>query len=167
MSSNQIMEKFQKIPLGEKIILIAGPLLFIDTFLPWYSVSCINTIAGCIGGGSINGWSAPGAIWSILAGLVGLAAAGLVGVTAFSTVKMPALPQGVTWARVYLGLGIAGIVCILLKLAAHSGNMGFGFFLGIILVAALVVGGGLLFQAEGGFASFSGGKGGGTTGSTM
>ena len=79
---------------------------------------------------------------------------------------MPALPQGVTWARIYLGLGIAGIVCILLKLAAHSGNMGFGFFIGIILVAALVAGGGLLFQAEGGLASFSGGKGGGTTGTT-
>jgi hypothetical protein len=162
MSSNQIMEKFQKMGIGEKIILIVGPLLFIDTFLPWYSVSCVNVATlGCIGGGSINGWSAPGSIWSILAGFIGLAAAGLVGVTSFTTVKMPALPQGVTWARIYLGLGVAGIVCIILKLAAHSGNMGFGFFIGIILVAALCAGGGLLFQAE------RGGTTGGGSGSTM
>lgn len=157
--SNDMMGRFQKMGLGEKIILIAGPLLFIDTFLPWYSVSCVDTIAGCIGGGSVSGWSAPGAIWSILAGLLGLAAAGLVAAMAFSTIKMPALPQGVTWARIYLGLGVGAVVCLVLKLAAHSGNMGFGFFVGIILIAALVAGGGLLFQAER--------EGGGTSGSTM
>ena len=75
--------------------------------------------------------------------------------------KMPALPAGVTWARVQLGLAVAAAVFILLKIVNESSHMSFGFFLGIILVAALVAGGGLLFQAE------RGGTTGGGSGSTM
>ena len=37
MSIN-MMERFQKLALGEKIILVAAPLLLIDRFLPWYKV---------------------------------------------------------------------------------------------------------------------------------
>jgi hypothetical protein len=167
MSSNQIMEKFQKIPLGEKIILIAGPLLFIDSFLHWYSANvCVAGTSFCVGG-SASAWSNTGSLWSILAVLIGLVMAGLVAVTRFTTVQMPALPAGVTWARVQAGLAAATVLFIVIKILNHSSNMAIGFFIGIILVAALAVGAGLLFQAEGGLASLTGGKGGGTTGSTM
>ena len=146
MSSNQIMDKFQKIPLGEKIILVAGPLLLIDSFLPWYHVSIDLGILST----SVNrsGWQSPGALWSMLAIICGVVAAGLVAASRFTNVQMPALPAGVTWARVYAGLGGAAALFVILKLINHSGNLGFGFFIGIILVAALCAGGGLLFQAE-------------------
>jgi hypothetical protein len=155
------MERFQKLALGEKIILVAAPLLFIDTFLPWYKVSYD---LGVLGSGSVSrsGWQSPGSIWSILAMLMGLVMAGVVVAMRFGNVQMPALPAGVTWARVQLGLGVAAAVFILLKIVDESSHMSFGFFLGIILVAALCAGGGLLFQAERG-----GTTGGGTTGSTM
>jgi hypothetical protein len=159
MSIN-IQESFQKMPLGEKIILIVGPLLFIDSFLHWYSASvCVGDF--CVGG-SANGWGAPGSIWSILAVLIGIALSALVAVTRFTQVKLPELPQGVTWARVYLGGAVAAAVFILIKLINHSGDLAIGFFIGIILVAAMVVGGGLLFQAERG-----GMGGGGSTTSSM
>ena len=149
MSAN-IQEQFQKMGLGEKIILIAGPLLFIDSFLPWYDFA----------GGSLNAWDRPSAFASILAVFIGLVMGGSVAATRFANVKIPELPQGVTIARIYLGLGgLAGLL-LLIKLADHSSNLGFGFFLGIIFVGALIAGGFLMFQEEqksGGAATGGGG----------
>jgi hypothetical protein len=137
MSTN-IQEQFEKMPLGEKIILVAGPLLFIDSFLPWYDFA----------GGSLNAWDPPSAFASILAVFIGLAMAGIVALTRFANVTMPELPQGITMGRIYLGLGGLAGVLVLIKLADHSSSLGFGFFLGIILVGALIAGGFLMFQEE-------------------
>ncbi len=149
MSLN-IQEQFQKMALGERIILIAGPLLFIDGFLPWYSGrDCVD--AGILGefcGGSSSGWQAPGAFWSILAILLGLTMAGLVAAVRFGNVKIPELPQGVTWARLMLGLGGAAAVFVVIKFLNHSGDLDFGFVIGALLVAALAAGGFLLYQEE-------------------
>jgi hypothetical protein len=140
-------ERFRKLALGEKIILIAAPLLLLDSFLPWYKVSYDLGVAGS-GSVSRSGLQSPGSIWSILAVLMGLIMAGTIAAMKFGNVTMPALPAGVTWARVQLGLAVAAAVFILLKIAGESSHLSFGFFIGIILVAALCAGGGLLFQAE-------------------
>ena len=58
--SNDIMEKFKGLGIGEKFILIAGLVLFIDGFLPWYSVDL-----GPFGNFNRSGWQSPGAIWSM------------------------------------------------------------------------------------------------------
>jgi hypothetical protein len=69
-------------------------------------------------------------------------------------VKLPALPQGVTWGRIHLGLGayIAFAVVIRLLIGESAGpfdaDMAFGIFLAIPIAAALVAGGFLMFQAE-------------------
>jgi hypothetical protein len=160
MSIN-IQETFQKMPLGEKIIIPAAVLLLIDSFLPWYHASVSLGVLGSVSI-SRSGWQSPGALWSILAMVLGLVMAAVIVVSRFTTMKMPALPAGVTWARVQLGLGVAAAVFVLLKIVNESSSMSYGFFIGIICVAALVVGGGLLFQTE-----REGAPGGGTTGSTM
>jgi hypothetical protein len=165
MSIN-IQETFQKMPLGEKIIVPAAVVLLIDSFLPWYHISVSLGVLGSVSANR-SGWQSPGAIWSILAMLLGLVMAAVIVVSRFTTVQMPALPQGVTWARVHLGLGVAAAVFVLLKLLNESSHLGFGFFIGIICVAALVAGGGLLFQTERQGAMSGGGGSGGTTGSTM
>lgn len=146
MSMN-IGEQFRKLSLGEKIILIAGPLLLIDVlFLPWYKVS-VDFGFGEVSA-SFTGTEDPGAIWSILAMLIGVGLTALVAVTRFTSVQMPALPQGVTWARVYLGAAVLAGIFILLKLLDESSHMSYGFFLGIILVGAMIAGGFLMFQEE-------------------
>ncbi len=145
MTAN-IQEQFQKMALGEKIILVAGPLLFIDSFLQWYSFS-FETL-GFSASISRSGWQSPGAIWSILAVLMGLVMFGLIAAVKFGNVKMPDLPQGVTWARLHLGLGAAAVLFVVIKFLGESSNLGYGFFLGVILVAALAAGGFLLFQEE-------------------
>lgn len=156
MSIN-IQESMNKMPLGEKIIVPAALVLLIDSFLPWYKVSYD---LGVLGSGSISrsGWQSPGAIWSILAVLIGVVMAAIIILQRFTSVKLPALPQGLTWARVQAGLAGVAVLSILLKIIGESSHLGFGFFIGIICVAALAAGAGLLFQAE---------REGGAAGSTM
>lgn len=175
MSTN-IQEQFQKMALGEKIILVAGPLLFIDSFLNWYSVSFESL--GFSASISRSGWQSPGAIWSILAVLIGLVMVGLVGAVRFGNVKIPELPQGVTWGRIMLGLGGAATAFVVIKFLGESSHLAFGFFVGAILVVALAAGGFLLYQEEqqdgvagagagpagGGGAGPAGGGGGGPAG---
>jgi hypothetical protein len=142
MSVN-IQEQFQKLGLGEKIILIAGPLLFIDSFLPWYDVDL-----GPFGSISRSAWQSPGAIWSMLAVFIGIVMAGLVGAVKLGNVKLPELPDPVTWGRLHLGLGVAAVLFVLIKLFSESSFLGFGFYIGIIVVIALAAGGFLTFQEE-------------------
>jgi hypothetical protein len=61
---------------------------------------------------------------------------------------------------VHAGLAGLAVLCIIIKLINESSHLGFGFFIGIICVAAIAAGAGLLFQAE------REGMGGGT-GTTM
>jgi hypothetical protein len=143
MSIN-VAERFKEMGLGEKIILIAGPLLFICGFLPWYSFDLPEPF------GSVdrNGWESPGALWSVLAIFIGLIMAAVVAVMRFTTVQMPTLPEGVTWARIHLGLAVAAVLFIIIKFINESSDVTFGFLFGIILVAALAVGAFLMFQEE-------------------
>lgn len=146
MSSMNIQESFQKMGLGEKIILIAGPLLLIDSFLNWYSVEvCFLDVCASA---SASGWEDPGAMWSILAVLCGLVASGLVAAVRFGNVKLPELPAGITWGRLLLGLGVAAALFLVIKLLDHSGDLAYGFFIGIVLVGAIIAGGFLTFQQE-------------------
>jgi hypothetical protein len=143
MSVN-VSEQFAKMGLGEKIILIAAPLLLVTSILPWYDYDYV--------GGSItrSAWESPGALWSMLAVILSLAAFGKVVLSNFTTVQIPSDfgNPNITWGRIHLGVGIASALFILLKLVNESSYLSFGFYIGIILVAALAVGGYLIFQGE-------------------
>jgi hypothetical protein len=140
-------ERFQSMSLGEKIILIAAPLLLINSFLPWYDVElCFGDICASE---TRSGWESPGAIWSILATLIAIIMGGVIVLTRFTNVEVPRdFGNNITWPKIMLGLGVAAALFVLLKLLNESSYLGFGFYLGILLVAALVVGGFLMFQEE-------------------
>ncbi len=141
---DSLVEKFKATSIGEKTILIAGALLFIVGFFPWYSVDL-----GPLGDFTRSGWQSPGAIWSILAILAGAAMAGVVALKNFGgTTKLPENVNGVTWPKIMLGSGVAAVVLILIKLLNESSHLGFGFFLGIILAIALAAGGFLMYRDE-------------------
>jgi peptidoglycan/LPS O-acetylase OafA/YrhL len=141
--SNDIVQKFTALSLGAKIILVAAVVLLIASFLPWYSVDL-----GPFGSFDRSGWQSPGAIWSILAVLIGLVMAGQIVVSVLSPGTLPDNVSGVTWPKIHLGLAGAAAVLILIKLLNESSHLAFGFFLGIICVAALVAGAFLMFQEE-------------------
>jgi hypothetical protein len=137
------IEKFNALSVGEKIIIPAGVVLFIVGFLPWYSVDL-----GPVGTHTRNGWESPGAIWSILAILIGLAMAGVVAMKNLGTVVIPDNVGGFTWPKIHLGAGVAALVFVLIKLANESSHLGFAFYVGIIAAAALAVAGFLMLRAE-------------------
>jgi hypothetical protein len=147
MSIN-IQETFQRMPLGEKIILIAAPLFFIDSFLPWFKYGD--------GGPSRSAWSGDFSFFSIIAVIAVIGLFGLIVAMRFGNIKMPDLPQGVTWPIIYLAItGYVGLVVILRMILGESiGFLGvsvdadrsFGIFLAIPLAGAMIAGAGLLFQ---------------------
>ena len=145
--SNDIVQKFKSLGLGSQIILAAAIVLLIASFLPWYSVSF--EFLGEKISADASGWDAPGALWSIFATLIGLAMAGLIVARMFmASGTIPDNVGGFTWPKIYLGASGVAAVFLLIKLINHSGDIAFGFFLGIICVAAMCAGSFLLFQDE-------------------
>ena len=140
---DKLVEKFMALGIGEKIIIVAALVLFIDGFLPWYSIDL-----GPLGDFTRNGWESPGAIWSILAVLIGLVMGGVVVVKGLTATEMPDNVGGFTWPKIMLGGGVAALLFLVIKLLNESSYMGFGFYLGIICAAALAAGGFLMFREE-------------------
>ena len=142
--SNDFIEKFKGLGLGGQIIVVAALVLFIDGFLPWYSVDL-----GPFGSVDRSGWESPGAIWSMLAILIGLAMGGvLVARALMAAGTIPENISGFTWPKI--NLGAAGVVAlvILIKLVNESSYLSFGFYVGILCAVALCAGAFLQFQAE-------------------
>ncbi len=148
------MDKFNAMSMGEKGILIAGAVLLIASFLPWYKVDL-----GPFGDISRNGWQSPGALWSMLAVFIGLAMAIAVALKNFTDVALPDKPAGRSWAEVYLGASVIAALSILIKIINENEFMSFGFYLGILCVAALVVASAMMFRDEGGVLPGMGGDG--------
>jgi hypothetical protein len=140
---DKLLEKFMALGIGEKIIIVAAVVLFIDGFLPWYSVD-----VGPFGSFTRSGWQSPGAIWSIFAVLLGLAMGAVVVLKGLTEVEVPENVSGFSWPKIMLGGGVAAVVLLAIKLLNESSYLGFGFYLGIICAAALAVGGFLMFREE-------------------
>jgi len=140
---DKLVGKFMALGVGEKIIIIAGVVLFIDGFLPWYSIDL-----GQFGSWTANGWESPGAIWSILAVLVGLAMGAVVVVKGLTEVEIPDNVGGVSWPKILLGGGVAALVLVVIKFLNENSDLGFGFYLGIVAAAALAAGGCLMVREE-------------------
>jgi hypothetical protein len=140
---DKIVEKFMALGVGEKIILIAGVVLLIDGFLPWYSIDL-----GQFGTFTRNGWESPGALWSVLAIFIGLAMGAAVVLKGLTEVDIPENVGGFSWPKIMLGGGVAALVLVVIKFLNESSNLGFGFYLGIIAAAALAAGGLLMFREE-------------------
>src|SRR3972149_7604051 len=136
---DKLVEKFMALSIGEKIIVIAGALLLIVGFLPWYSIDL-----GPFGSFTRNGWQSPGALWSMLAILIGLAVAGVVAVKLSTEGVIPENVGGFTWPKIFLGGGVAALVLVVIKFLNESSSLGFGLYLGFICAAALAPGGFLM-----------------------
>jgi hypothetical protein len=115
----------------ERLILIAGLLFFIDSFLPWYGVS--GSIAGIGFSANAKGWSAGGL--AVIAILLGLAATLLV---LASTVGMQ-LPVQAT-GPLLLGLCGGAFVLVLLRFITETSFTKFGLYLAIVFTAVMTYG---------------------------
>jgi hypothetical protein len=138
------MDKINQLSLSEKLIAGGGILMLVASFLPWYSIDF-----GIEGFGSVsrNGWESPGAIWSVLAVLLGIAMVVVALGPKLAGMSLPDL-GGVTWGQAMLGAGALVALCIIIKLINESSYMDIGFFLGILAAVALAAGGYLMYTEE-------------------
>ena len=148
-----MQEKLNEFSLGEKLVAGGVIVMLIASILPWWSYSSGPFDA------SQNGWSSPGAIWSVLAILISIILAGVTLAVRLGDVEMPALPTNWTWGMIY-GIGaILLALFMLLKfwriLAVPLGGPSYGFGLAVLAVIAIGYGCYLLYSADkgGGFAS--------------
>jgi hypothetical protein len=125
------MEQLKGLSLGRKLILGAGALLFIDTFLPWQS----------LGPFSVNAWHG---FWGVLLCLMTLALVLWVGARAFGL----ALPANVPDGLVTLALGALILLFALLKNLIDDFSA-WGSYVGIVLAAGVAIGAWLAFQESG------------------
>ncbi len=129
------MDQLKALPLGRKLILGAGVLLFIDTFLPWQSVSIFNANF------SANAWHG---FWGVLLGLMTIALVLWVGARAFGVALPAAVPDGLAT----LALGGLIVLFALVK-TLHDSYSAWGSYVGIVLGAAVAYGAWLTFQESG------------------
>ena len=139
---DKVIEGVKALGVWQKVALVAGAVLFIDGFLPWYSVD--------VGFASIsrNGWQSPGAIWSVLAILVGAATAGVILLKNCTDVAIPENVGGLSWPRIFFSAGVAALAFVLIKALNESSFLAYGFYLGIIAAAALALAGFWMYREE-------------------
>jgi hypothetical protein len=133
--------------LGSKIIMVAGILLLVDSFLQWQKV-CISfggVTAACAG---VSAWSGSGSFFGLLMGLLLIVLLIFEGVQ-LAKVDMGNLPMPKTKISAYLAFAV-GVCSILKVLLALTSSIKPSLFAWIGLVLALVVayGGYLQFKAE-------------------
>ncbi|MEZ5171026.1 MAG: hypothetical protein R3A49_09810 [Acidimicrobiia bacterium] len=137
------MDKIKELKPGEMVIGVAGIVLFLDSFLSWYSVD--------FGFGSYtrNGWQAPSSFLSILAILIGIALVALLVIRTFTEVELPDRLGPLTWEQVYTIGGAAAFVLVLIKWLGNTDYTAFGLYLGLLCTAGLAAGGFMAMQGIG------------------
>ena len=142
-----MQEKLMALSTPEKAIAGGGVLMLIASFFDWFHAN----FEGIVSVGR-SGWGAPGSIWSVLAILISLALAAAVLVPRLGNVMLPALPENVTWGKVFGGGAAAIVVLILLKawriMDVPIGGFGIGFFIAIVATAAIAYGGYMIYSEE-------------------
>jgi hypothetical protein len=96
-SSSSALPDLRSLPPFDLGILIAGVLIFIVSFFPWFGVSSSGT---SVGGFTVPGINASENAWhsySVLALLLLLLATGVAAVAIFAAGATPQLPIGLRW----------------------------------------------------------------------
>ncbi|MGH3002483.1 MAG: hypothetical protein ACRDM1_07485 [Gaiellaceae bacterium] len=129
------MEPVKRLPLGRQLILGAGVLLLIDTFLPWQSISI---------GPFSHSWTAWHGFWGVLLGLMTIVLVAWVVARAFGV----ELPSNVPDGLATLALGALILIFAVIKNLADDYSA-WGSYLGVILAFVVAAGAWMTFQTSG------------------
>jgi hypothetical protein len=135
---------------NDLVVMGAGVLMFIDSFLPWYGVS----VKG-FGGGSVSGWHF---FWTWLSVLLVIAVAGSVAARVFANRTLPAVAGGFSWGFITAAVSALVVLIILIRWvtypSAPSGSgvdagARIGTYLGLIIALVQAVFGYLSLMTAG------------------
>jgi hypothetical protein len=133
------MERITALPRGMQLMLVAGVLLLIDTFLNWQEVTVLGISAG------VNAWHG----WGVLVGLLTILL--LVWLVARIAATDVRLPVSDTLAGAALGALI--LLSTLLKVLVDNEFRTVWAWIGLVLAALIAVGAWLQVTAGGGMES--------------
>jgi hypothetical protein len=108
------MAKFKALSRGTKLVLVAGPLLFLSLFFTWQNVAVDYGRAG-VAKLSLDGWDA----WGLLLALLVMATVVLVVLLTVTEIEMS---EDVPWLTVCFGLGVTIFAVALLKNLTDAGS---------------------------------------------
>jgi hypothetical protein len=134
-----------KISPANIVILVAGVVILIASFLAFYKLEIPKQTLGNItigGSTSYNAWSTGQFLIATLPALLGAVMAAHVVLAAFSNVDLPETVLGLTWDQIHLALGFQAalmMIAFLIRSNPYS-SFGIGFWLMLIAGVALLVG---------------------------
>jgi hypothetical protein len=109
----------------DRLILIAGALFFIDSFLPWFRIRFLGF------SGTASGWSYGGV--GLIAILCAIAATGIA-VAGVAGMKMGSSKQT---GQLLLGLSGGALVFAVIRWLTHPSLAAFGLYIAIVLGAIM------------------------------
>jgi hypothetical protein len=108
------MERIKALSIGTKLVLAAGPVLFLSLFFYWQTLQIDYGPAG-VASQPQDGWDA----WGLLIGMLIAAIVTLVVLVRLSEVEMS---EDVPWETVIFGLGVATFCLTILKNLTDAGS---------------------------------------------
>lgn len=130
-----------KLKTSDRIITVAGVVLFFSSFLPWFKVDVFGIKA------TGSGWDV-GFFWAGIPAILGLASAAAILASKLGDVKLPELPVG--WGQTFLIAGSVSAVIVVLKLLTGEdfADRDWGLFLATIASVGFAYGGFQAFNEE-------------------
>jgi len=101
------MKRFLALSLGTKLVVVAGPALFLGLFFTWQQLRVDYGPAG-VAELPQDGWDA----WGLLVGILTITTVTLVVLRRLTEVE---LSEDVPWERIVLGLGLATFGLVVVK----------------------------------------------------
>lgn len=132
------MERLKALSRGTKLVLVAGPLLFVSLFLTWQMVEVDFGPAGRADY-PLDGWD----VWGLQIGLLVIAVVSLMVVIHLTEVT---LPEDIPWNTLIFALGNGVFVLTVVKNVTDAGSTWTSYV--FVLLAALVAVGGYLNWSE-------------------
>ena len=139
-----------KLSPGNIVILVAGAVMLVASFLAFFTVETIGDVDFDIESGEIDfdggeksfsAWSDGGGFpITTLPALIGAGMAAAVALTAFAKVNLPERVLGFSWNQLHLLLGAQAALMMLAFLIADTPDKGIGFWLMLLASIGLVVG---------------------------
>jgi hypothetical protein len=133
---------WRRLTLDDRIILISGLALLVDSFAPWYWTD--------VGGPSVSrtAWHGPGLPFAVLAIALGVGLSALVVVRVRAAEGARPLDPGRAALAHLFGGGLA-FLAVILRMTAGRDQATWGVYLGLVLSGGLLLGGLGLWKAAG------------------
>jgi hypothetical protein len=131
------MDPNKKLTPAEIVILAAGVVVFVFSFLPFYKIGGASLGSFHVSSKNVNAWSSGLFPVATLIPIFGVIMAAQVAIAKFTSAQIPARVLTFTWEQVLVALGIFAALLAVCYLIVDKGGADFGFGFYLVLVGAI------------------------------